>query len=174
MNNISLIYSAKSDYDTALRYLEQSLAIRQQIGDRSGEGTTLNNISQIYDAKGDYDTALRYLERSLAIQQQIGDIAGLAATLHNMGCIFWEQQHDAASAVACFMQAYQIFTKIGSPTASNTESWLAVIIEAIGEAKFKAILEDKKIDDTFDYSQLPQKRSKKSLWSKVKALFGTS
>ncbi|MES9905399.1 MAG: CHAT domain-containing protein, partial [Sedimenticola sp.] len=40
------------DYDTALQYLKRSLAIRQEIGDKSGEGTTLNNISQIYDARG--------------------------------------------------------------------------------------------------------------------------
>ncbi|MCP4288681.1 MAG: tetratricopeptide repeat protein, partial [Gammaproteobacteria bacterium] len=37
------------DYDTALDYLKQSLAIQQEIGDKSGEGTTLNNMSQIYD-----------------------------------------------------------------------------------------------------------------------------
>ncbi|MCB9503718.1 MAG: tetratricopeptide repeat protein [Deferribacteres bacterium] len=73
------MYDAKGDYDTA--YLEQSLAIRQQIGDKSGEGTTLNNISQIYDAKGDYDTALSYLEQSLAIRQQIGDKSGEGTTL---------------------------------------------------------------------------------------------
>jgi hypothetical protein len=35
---------------------------KQEIGDKSGEGTTLNNISQIYDARGDYDTALSYLQ----------------------------------------------------------------------------------------------------------------
>ena len=57
----------RGDYDKALAYLEQSLKIRQQIGDRSGEGTTLNNISQIYDARGDYDKALAYLEQSLKI-----------------------------------------------------------------------------------------------------------
>jgi tetratricopeptide (TPR) repeat protein len=34
------------DYDTALQYLKQSLAIQQEIGDKSGEGATLNNISQ--------------------------------------------------------------------------------------------------------------------------------
>ena len=53
----------------------QSLAIRRDIGDKAGEGTTLNNLSQISDARGDYDTALRYLEQSLAIRREIGDKA---------------------------------------------------------------------------------------------------
>ena len=64
LNNISQIYDAKGDYDQALQYLEKSLAIRQQIGDRKGEGTTLNNISQIYDAK-------RGLRSSFAISGKI-------------------------------------------------------------------------------------------------------
>jgi tetratricopeptide (TPR) repeat protein len=56
--------------------VKQSLTIRQQIGDKAGEGATLNNISQIYDAQGDYETALDYLKQSLTIRQQIGDKAG--------------------------------------------------------------------------------------------------
>ena len=36
------------DYARALDYLQQALAIQQQIGDKAGEGTTLNNISQIF------------------------------------------------------------------------------------------------------------------------------
>ena len=37
-------YIHVGDYDTALKYLEQSLGIRHEIGDKSGEGVTLNNI----------------------------------------------------------------------------------------------------------------------------------
>ena len=47
LNNISQIFRARGDYDQALEFLEQSLAIRKEIGDKSGMGTTLNNISQI-------------------------------------------------------------------------------------------------------------------------------
>ena len=38
LNNISQIYRARGDYERALAYLEKSLAIQQQIGDKSGEG----------------------------------------------------------------------------------------------------------------------------------------
>ena len=76
------------DYATALRYLEQSLKIRQAIGDRSGEGTTLNNMSQTVYARGDYETALRYLEQSLKISQAIGDRSGEGTTLNNISQIY--------------------------------------------------------------------------------------
>jgi tetratricopeptide (TPR) repeat protein len=95
------------DYDTALSYLKQSLAIQQEIGDKSGEGATLNNISQIFKARGDYDTALSYLKQSLAITQEIGDVAGLCATLFNIGHIHLqnEEGHEALSA---WLQVYRL------------------------------------------------------------------
>ncbi len=88
MNSLGILSISTGDYETALTYLEQSLTIQQQIGDKKGEGTTLNNISQIYDARGDYETALNYLEQSLRIRQQIGDKKGEGATLNNISQIY--------------------------------------------------------------------------------------
>jgi tetratricopeptide (TPR) repeat protein len=107
LNNLSQIYDARGDYDTALRYLEASLAIRREIGDKAGEGTTLNNLSSLAYARGDYDTALRYLEASLAIRREIGDKAGLMTTLHNMGHIAWEAQ-SVERALTLWMEAHTL------------------------------------------------------------------
>ena len=107
LNNISQIYKARGDYDQALEYLEQSLTISRQIGDRAGEGTTLNNISQIYKARGDYDQALEYLEQSLTIRRQIGDAAGAIATLHNRAHLHLQKQ-DLAGAARDFAEAYEL------------------------------------------------------------------
>jgi len=96
-----------AQYDTALDYLKRSLAIQQEIGDKSGEGTTLNNISALYHARGDYDTALDYLKRSLAIMQEIGDSAGLCATLFNMGHIYL-QNEEVPNAVTSWVTVYRM------------------------------------------------------------------
>ncbi|MCI5122399.1 MAG: tetratricopeptide repeat protein, partial [Candidatus Electrothrix sp. AUS4] len=98
-------------YSEALDYLKQSLAIQREIGDKSGEGTTLNNISALYHARGDYETALDYLKQSLAIRREIGDVAGLCATLFNMGHIHI-QNEEVQEALACWVQVYQRATKI--------------------------------------------------------------
>ena len=100
------------DYETALTYLKQSLAIRQQIGDKAGEGTTLNNMATTAHAQGDYATALTYLNRSLAIQQQIGDKAGEGATLNNLSQIFMAQG-DYATALTYLNQSLDIRRQIG-------------------------------------------------------------
>ena len=80
-------------YETALSYLQQSLAIQQEIGDKSGEGTALNNISQIFKSRGDYETALSYLQQSLAIRQEIGDKSGEGTTLNNISQIYKVWRH---------------------------------------------------------------------------------
>ncbi|WP_421797698.1 tetratricopeptide repeat protein [Haliscomenobacter sp.] len=139
LNNISQIYDAKGDYDTALRYLEQSLAIKQQIGDRKGESVTLNNISSILYARGRVEEAMAFSYRDLQICQEIGDINGMATTMTNMGARFFEQE-GYEDAIPLMVQAYGIFQKIGSPNVKATESYLAAIIERIGEAKFQEIL----------------------------------
>ncbi|MBX3059228.1 MAG: tetratricopeptide repeat protein [Anaerolineae bacterium] len=98
--------------DTALRYLEQSLHISQEIGDKSGMGTTLNNISGLYWARGDYDTALRYLEQSLQISQEIGDKSGMGATLNNISQIF-KARGDYDTALRYLEQSLHISQEIG-------------------------------------------------------------
>ena len=84
LNRLGLLHDHLGNLNEALECYERSLALRREISDRAGEGTTLNNISQIYDARGDYGKALEYLEKSLAIQREIGDRAGEGTTLNNL------------------------------------------------------------------------------------------
>ncbi len=129
------------DYETALTYLQQSLRIQQEIGDRSGEGTTLNNISQIYDARGDYETALTHLQQSLRIRQEIGDKIGKGTTLHNIGTLHFEQFEDVEQAISLLWSAYTIFQQIGSPMAETSKKYLDSIERRIGKKKFEEILQ---------------------------------
>ncbi|HEX6819856.1 MAG TPA: NB-ARC domain-containing protein, partial [Ktedonobacterales bacterium] len=71
-NFYSLTLLTAGRLDEAQRYLEESLRITQEVGDRAGEGTTLNNLSQVAQARGRLDEAQRYLEESLAISQEVG------------------------------------------------------------------------------------------------------
>ena len=118
------------DYEVALDYLQQSLTLIQQIGDKAGEGTTLNNISTLYHAQGDYETALAYLKQSLTIWQQIGDKAGEGTTLNNLSQIY-DAQGDYATALMCLKQSLAIQQQIGdikgeSVTLNNISQILQV------------------------------------------------
>jgi len=112
------------NFEEAMPYLKQSLAIMQQIGDKAGEGATLNNISQIYDAQGDYATALDYLKQSLAICQQIGDKAGMCVTLFNMGHMF-AREEKIQDAVQAWVTVYKLAKEINEYSALKALSELA-------------------------------------------------
>lgn len=85
LNQIAVRFIGVADYDTALKYLEQSLKIRQATGNNEGEGAMLNNISLIYIVKGKYDDALKLLNYSLEISQAMGDKETEGMALTNIG-----------------------------------------------------------------------------------------
>jgi tetratricopeptide (TPR) repeat protein len=101
-----------NDYEAALSYNKQSLAIYQQINDKAGEGAVLNNNGQIYEAQGDYETALSYLKQSLAIFQQIGDKKGEGPTLNNISIIY-STLADYETALFYAKQSLTIKRQIG-------------------------------------------------------------
>lgn len=132
-NNFGTILIILGDYDTASRYLEQSLGIQQQIGDRQGEGATLNNLATIAHANGNYDTALHYLKQSLVIQQQIGDRQGEGITLNNFSQIH-KVRGDYDTALRYLEQSLAIQQQIGDRQGEgNSLNNISQIYDAKGD-----------------------------------------
>ncbi|MEZ4884559.1 MAG: CHAT domain-containing protein [Chitinophagales bacterium] len=118
-NRIGLIYRVFGENDKAMNLYQRNLAIQQQIGDKSGEGTTLNNLATTAHAKGDYDTALDYLKKSLAIQQQIGDKSGEGTTLNNISQIY-DSRGDYDTALDYLKKSLAIRQQIGDKSGEGT------------------------------------------------------
>ena len=53
--NIGFVYRSLGDMQEALRYYEEALPLSRQVGDVSGEATTLNNIGPGLGAVGPTD-----------------------------------------------------------------------------------------------------------------------
>jgi len=119
LHELGYIYSALGEKLTALDFYKQSLTIRQEIGDKSGEGTTLNNISQIYHDRGDYERALRYLEQSLTISQETGNKSVEGATLNNISQIY-DAGGDYERALRYLEQSLTIRQEIGDKSGEGT------------------------------------------------------
>lgn len=132
LNQVGTQYYALGQYDPALDYLKQSLAIQQEIGGEQGEGATLNNIGYIHKARGDYNTALDYYQQSLAIQQKIGDKQGEGSTLNNIGHIH-HVRGDYDTALDYYQQSLTIEQQIGDKQGEDiTLSNIAGIHYACG------------------------------------------
>ena len=87
LNNISAIYDASGDYDTAMEYLKKSLAIRQEIGDRAGLCATLFNMGHIFLQKEDLPQAMGAwvsvyrMAKAINLAQALEELENLAEQL---------------------------------------------------------------------------------------------
>jgi len=79
------VYQSLGEYQRAIDYQQQSLAIQQQIGDRNGEANSLGGLGNVYQSLGKYERAIDYQQQSLEIKRQIGDRKGEAASLVCLG-----------------------------------------------------------------------------------------
>ncbi|CAA6804809.1 MAG: DNA polymerase III subunits gamma and tau (EC, partial [uncultured Thiotrichaceae bacterium] len=119
LNDIGNLLYSLGKFNGALEHFQGSLAIRQEIGDKFGENTTLNNISGIYRARGDYETALKYLQQSLAITQEIGDKSGEGTTLNNMATTA-HARGDYETALKYLQQSLAIQQEIVDKSGEGT------------------------------------------------------
>lgn len=72
LNNISQIHDVRGDYDTALRYLAQSLTIQQQFGDMAGVATTSNNMGAMLCKQNRYAEAIPLFIHACQTFQETG------------------------------------------------------------------------------------------------------
>ncbi|MFM6272604.1 MAG: tetratricopeptide repeat protein, partial [Dolichospermum sp.] len=80
------------NYDKAIEYYEEALAIRRSIKEpqferinRQIEGNNLQALSSVYASKGDIKKSVKYAQESLAIAQEDKNIYGEAGALGNLG-----------------------------------------------------------------------------------------
>ena len=86
------LFQSVGEYDKAKEYLEQTLSIIIQIGDKEGEASSYGNLGAVFLSLGEYDKAKGYLEKALATQTEIGDKEGealLIRKLRNCVSVCW-------------------------------------------------------------------------------------
>ena len=70
-NNLGQVYDVLGKKQEALRYFEQALAIRREVGDRRGEGATLWNIGALYFRQDRNDAGLACFLLARDIYQEV-------------------------------------------------------------------------------------------------------
>lgn len=133
LNLLGLQNSNLGNYPLALSLYRRSFVVSQEVGDKSGEGTTLNNISQIYFNHGDYESALSYLNQSLAIRQEVGDKSGEGSTLNNISQIY-SARSEHNTALVYLEKSLTISQEMGNRSEEGTAlNNIASIFSARGD-----------------------------------------
>ncbi len=113
LNVAGILARSQGDYVSAVTYLEESLTIMREIGDRSGIAAALQNLGSVANSQGDYILARTYHEESLSIQREIGNWRGIAKSLQGLGLVV-DSQGDYASARAYYEESLTITRETGN------------------------------------------------------------
>jgi predicted ATPase/DNA-binding winged helix-turn-helix (wHTH) protein len=100
LNAAGVLAFYQGDYPAARALEEESLAIRRELGDRSGIAGSLGNLGNVASGQGDYPAARTLYEESLAIRRELGDPSGIANSLGNLGNVaLYQGDYPAARAL---------------------------------------------------------------------------
>ena len=82
---LGVLLQQQGEPQAALRFLERSLAIWRDLGDRDQQARELNSLGITHHYLGDFDAARSQLEQSAALSGEVGSHMRLAAALTNLG-----------------------------------------------------------------------------------------
>jgi signal transduction histidine kinase/Tfp pilus assembly protein PilF len=92
-SNFTGNYKQIGNIPMAISYIEKSLKIDRQIGNKEGEGRELNNLAYMYNLQGDVQKALEYYFTSLKLREEMDDAKGAAVIRDNIGGIYLKQKN---------------------------------------------------------------------------------
>ena len=90
-------FRKKGDLNRAIKHLEHSLAIQQELGNKFEIADAQNDLGIINATKGNLDAALIHLEKSLAFFQELSLKQEIVKTTNNIGMIYGiKRDHNKA------------------------------------------------------------------------------
>jgi tetratricopeptide (TPR) repeat protein len=102
----------RGDLDQALALYQQSLDLKDRLGDVKGNAATLLMMAHVFVTRGDLDQALALYQQARDLYDRLSDVKGNAATLHAMAHVF-VTRGDLDQALALYQQARDLFDRLG-------------------------------------------------------------
>jgi hypothetical protein len=141
LNNLGEVAWNQGEYAAARTLFEESLAIKQALGDKRGMAGSLNNLGLVALEQRDYSTARTLLVEGLAIRREVGDKWGIAASLAGLAGLaqVHVQLHRAArllGAVTALLET--IGGRLDVSDRIIYERTLDMVRTALGEDSFAA------------------------------------
>ena len=97
LNNMGWASQAMGQYDRALEYYQQALAISREYKRRRFEASNLSSLGGLYENLGQNDRALDYYQQALAIVKEAKDCFLEGNLLSNLGWYYYSMgQNDRA------------------------------------------------------------------------------
>jgi tetratricopeptide (TPR) repeat protein len=111
--NIGHIAIFQSDFEQAVAYTEEALALHRQMNNKVGIAISITNLAMIRLHQSQYDQAEQLSLESLALYQELGDERGIGWNLGWLGTIARERG-DHARAAKLYEECRLLFEKLSS------------------------------------------------------------
>jgi tetratricopeptide (TPR) repeat protein len=133
LTSLGNVYYSLGEYQKAIEFHQQSLAIKREIGDRGGEATSYNNLGTVYYSLGEYQKAIEFHQQSLAIKREIGDRGGEATSYNNLGTVYYSLG-EYQKAIEFHQQSLAITREIGD-RGGEAASYIGLgnVYQSLGE-----------------------------------------
>ncbi|MFN7637624.1 MAG: tetratricopeptide repeat protein [Pseudanabaena sp.] len=122
IHNFAIVKAQQGQVDQAIALYQQSLEIKESIGNVHGKAATLHQMAGIYAQQGQVDQAIALYQQSLEITERIGYVQGKAVTLQWLGGLFATKKGEIAKGLAYLEESAAILEQIKSPEA-ETSRW---------------------------------------------------
>jgi tetratricopeptide (TPR) repeat protein len=123
----------KAELEQAMDYFQQSLALRQEIGNKHDIAVSLRNIGVIHGYKGDVEQAIEYHQQALELFQEVGNKARIGWCLTNIGA-YLQGKGEFDNALEYVQQGLALFQELGNkPQVAYSLQMLGAIYLAKGE-----------------------------------------
>jgi tetratricopeptide (TPR) repeat protein len=103
----------QENYQQAAQLVEESLALRRQLGNKWGIGVSLGILGWIAMREKNWERAMMLLGESLEVRHEIGDLSGSAWCLERLGAVF-QAQGEVEKAARLFGSGSALREQIGS------------------------------------------------------------
>ena len=121
LSNLGHVALDQGDYPAARALLEESLAIRRELGDREGIAASLSNLGNVALYQGDYPAARALHEESLAIRRELGDRCGIFYSLEGLAAVV-ASLRESPRAARIWGATERLRAEIGPPLPPNERS----------------------------------------------------
>ena len=127
LHDMSRIVAQQGDIPRAMELYEQSLELKERIGDVAGKAATLHNMAGVLAQQGDIPRAMALWHESLGLKERIGDVRGKAATLLSACQIVCLDPDRGEEALTMAREGVEILRRIRSAELAKAETILEYV-----------------------------------------------
>lgn len=90
LNSIALSYRSQSDFQKAIQYFEQAIAILEKNGDRNFLSAVYGNMGDVYRLQSNFPKAIDCITKSLSLAEALGDRRKVADSYIGIATIYFD------------------------------------------------------------------------------------